>query len=519
VPLTFEPEAPGVPLPGADSRARRLPVPAAVPVGVVGLVVACLLAWRAAMHTGLFDDVFWHRAAGVWMLDHHRVMTRDVFSYTVTGHRWTTPEWGYDVVLAEAVRLLGPIAFWLLSAGVASVTVVVVAVRCRLVGAGWTWTGLLCLETGAAVTLFLDDRPQVVSYLLVALLFLLLTLGHRRRAVLVAVPVLFALWANLHGSFLLGLLVLALEVVAAHAPRRLGRLAVADPLGRRDSITVLAASLAATFVNPFGPGVYRSAFGVTFNPTVRRLIGEWQSPDFHDPATMAVVVVPLAVIVASLLFSRNPLPAVETAVASFLFVSTLDAARFLPYFAIAFCALAAHCPPLPREQLRPSVLVWPVLAILGVALLHGPWEPAGQPAGSVPVAAVASLGKHDGRVFSTYLWNDYLDWAGVPVFVDGRTELYTSTPVLDQYLAVQSLTTDPDRVFDRYRIDTVLWPTDSALARYLARDPAWRLVRRSRVSVVFRRVRPSAAAAARAPARGSVRGAAGVRLAGAAGGA
>src|ERR1019366_7814569 len=70
----------------------------ALPIGVVGLVVGCLIPWRDAIHRGVFDDTFWHRAAGVWMLDHHRVMTHDMFSYTVLGERWITPEWGYDVV-------------------------------------------------------------------------------------------------------------------------------------------------------------------------------------------------------------------------------------------------------------------------------------------------------------------------------------------------------------------------------------------------------------------------------------
>ncbi len=389
MPPTFEPEAPGETRPAAGRRASPLRSIIALPIGLIGVVVGGLLAWRSAMRSGLFDDVFWHRAAGVWMLDHHRVMTHDVFSYTVAGRPWTTPEWGYDVLLAASVRLLGPVAFWLMSAGVATLAVVAVAVLCRMVGAGWTWTGLLCVEAGAAVTLYLDDRPQVVSYFLVALLFLLLALGHRRPRALVAVPFVFAVWANVHGSFLLGLTLLVLQVAAAHLPRRVERVAVVDPLPRRASVVVLLTSVLATFVNPFGPGVYRSAVGVTFNGTIRRLIAEWQSPEFHNPATMAVVVLPIAATVAYLAFSKGTLPAVELIMASFLLVSTLDASRFLPYFAIAWCALAARCSPLPREEVRPNVLVWPLLGVLGLALLHGPWVPAGQPAPSVPVGAVA----------------------------------------------------------------------------------------------------------------------------------
>ena len=56
---------------------------------------------------------------------------------------------------------------------------------------------------------------------------------------------------------------------------------------RRAAGAATCGAVLATLVNPFGPRVYESAFGVTFNSTVRRFIGEWQSPDFHDPATLA----------------------------------------------------------------------------------------------------------------------------------------------------------------------------------------------------------------------------------------
>jgi hypothetical protein len=460
----------------------------ALPVGFIGVAAGCLVAWRSALHNGVFDDTFWHWATGNWMLDHHRVLTHDIYSYTVFGHSWITPEWGYGVLLAESVRLIGPVAFWLLSAGLASLTVIAVAIRSRLLGSGWTWTGLLCVETGVAVTLSLDDRPQMVSYLFLALLLLMLSLARRRRGWLYAVPLLFVLWANMHGSFLLGLGVLALEAITAVVRIRIGRVTVSDPLGARPAVATLFAAVVATLVNPFGPRVYDSALGVTFNSSIRQLIEEWQSPDFHNLAILAVVILPVAVTVAFLAFTRDDVPALELVLAGFLLVSTLQAVRFLPYFAIAWCALAARCSPLRQERVRPTLLVWPVLAVLAVSLLQGPWYPAGTPAASVPVKAVRYLEHRQGRVFSTYLWNDYLDYVGIPEFVDGRTELYTSGPVLRQYLAVDDLTSAPDPILRSYHVEYVLWPTDTALSFYLQEDSRWRVVWKSSQATVFRYV-------------------------------
>jgi hypothetical protein len=477
-------DAAAPPDPHARTQGRR-GLPGALPVGIIGIVAGCLVAWRSALHNGVFDDTFWHWAMGNWMLDHHRVMTHDIYSYTVAGHSWITPEWGYGILLAESVRLIGPTAFWYLSAGLASLTVLAVAGRSRLFGAGWTWTGLLAVEVGVALTLSLDDRPQMVSYFFLALLLLVLTLARRRRGWLYALPLLFVLWANMHGSFLLGLGILVLEAIAALVPIRVGRVTVSDPLAAKPVLVTLAASAVATLINPFGPRVYESALGVTFNSSIRQLIEEWQSPDFHNLAILAVVVLPVMITVGYLALSKAEIPALELVLAGFLLVSTLQAVRFLPYFAIAWCALAARCSPLPQERVRPTVLVWPVTAVLALSLLQGPWWPAGTPAASVPVKAVHYLEHTHGRVFSTYLWNDYLDYVGIPEFVDGRTELYTSGPVLRQYLAVDNLSAKPDPILRSYNVEYVLWPTDSALSLYLQQDANWRVVWKSSQATVF----------------------------------
>jgi hypothetical protein len=280
-------------------------------------------------------------------------------------------------------------------------------------------------------------------------------------------------------------------VGAAGLRRGWGRVSVGEPLGLGPIAATFVASALATLVNPFGLGVYRSALGVTFDQQVRTLIGEWQSPNFHAPALLAVVVLPVAVTVAYLAFSRRAVPAAELVLSAFLLVSCLDAARFVPYFAIAWCAMAASCPPVEEEQLRPSLVVWPLAAVLGLSFLHGPWYPAGTPGSSVPVRAVAYLEHHPGRIFSTYLWDDYLDWVGRTVFVDGRTELYTDNGMLSQYLALDNVSAAPDPVLRAHGVEYVLWPPASALSVYLEHDARWHTVWHSNQAVVLRYVGPA----------------------------
>jgi len=98
-------------------------------------------------------------------------------------------------------------------------------------------------------------------------------------------------------------------------------------------------------------------------------------------------------------------------------------------------------------------------------------------------------------VFATYLWGDYLDSVGRPVFIDGRTELYTGDGVLTRYLALQDVTADPDPVLRSYGVTYVLWTPGTGLSVYLEHDPSWRLVWSSRNAVVLRYVGTTAPAA------------------------
>ena len=88
-----------------------------------------------------------------------------------------------------------------------------------------------------------------------------------------------------------------------------------------------------------------------------------------------------------------------------------------------------------------------------------------------PVAATKFLKHQSGRVFTTYWWGDYMIYEGIPVFVDGRTDMYFGTDILETYVNVASLVIDPDPVFKRWDIRWVLWNTGTALSVYLSQTP------------------------------------------------
>ncbi len=197
------------------------------------------------------------------MLDHHSVIRTDVFSYTVAGRHWLADEWGYEVALAWLVRTFGAGSFWLVSAGSCSAAVLLGAATWRRAGAAWLWTAALSALAAGGLVVGLAVRPQDPSYMFFAAELFLLSLARGRTRWLIALPPLLLVWANVHGSFLLGLGVLGLEVLWSVLPDFAGRLRVSRRLPTRPIAATAAVSFGATFVNPHGVALLGYALHVS----------------------------------------------------------------------------------------------------------------------------------------------------------------------------------------------------------------------------------------------------------------
>lgn len=490
--------ATGSPPTGRRARAvRRL---AAHPAVIVALGAAALLL-HLGMAGSLNTDVFWHLASGQWMLAHHRVLRRDVLTYTVFGRRWVNAEWGFDVLLAWGVANLGPVTYWLLGGGATALALLVAFVGWRRQGASNLWSAAVAIVVALTLSIGVAVRPQDLSYLLFATELVVLVMARAKRRWLWALPPLLLVWANLHGSFLAGVGVVLIEALLATVARLagpdrphpgIGRVRIGAVLRARDAWATLAGVVAAASLNPHGPYLFLYDLRVSAAPQLAS-IQEWQPPDFRNPTVVLTVAVPILVGLVALVLGRHRIEAFDFVLWLGLLVFTLRAIRFDPYLGLALGNLLAGVPVLRNETIRPKLLSWPLALLLGLSILALPHPPPGRPTTKGPLAnpvqAVAWLAHRHGRVFSTYAWNDYLDHVGIPVFVDGRTDLYFGTGILSDYEHIAALTVDPDKVLDRYDVRWVLWPADQPLSIYLAHDPQWRLARRFDLGLVFKRAR------------------------------
>lgn len=457
-------------------------------------------------------DTYWHLATGRWILKHGVVPQSDPFSHSMPGAAWTAHEWLSELVLTGVYQVAGWAGLVALIALLFSGTLAYV-MRFLLARMEPVHALLFTAVTASMLMGHLLVRPHVLGWLLLAMwVGTLVNAGEQGRGPPWWLLVLMVLWANLHGSFTLGLALgaaLALDAVLLCPPRQQRAAA-----WRWAAFVVLA--VVAAMMTPSGwKGLWYTVHVMRMTYALDS-IDEWRSPDFHQPQMLEFWLMLMLVIACAgrvrlpwlrlflvlglthlaLKYQRNV--AVLGLLTPFLMAAplarqwraTAGAGRDAETLDRVFRALAA-----PAQ--RGAMVVSALLAVLlvGIAVQFSRFAPV---AVNTPEAAVQAAVRAGaiGPVLNSYRFGGYLIYSGVPVFMDGRSEMY-GDELLKRYMGALSLQEAEDlpRLLDDYRISwTLLEPHTPALA-LLDRLPGWRRIHADAVAVVH--VRDGGAAGAR----------------------
>ena len=424
-------------------------------------------------------DLFWHLAQGRQTVTEGLARV-DTFSWSVNGLPVLTDQWLGQVIWYEAYAALGWNGIILLRA---LLVAALIAQRRPIVA-------LTAALPAITLTRFAwTERPQLMGLCCFAALVLLLRVSAERPRVLIAVPALILLWANLHASFALGL---AITVIAC------AELWLRRPETRRLVVGVVALSIAVTLLTPSGVSIWTSASGHFLSPP--RVIQEEGVPDVTQPYGFVFAFVVLAVLVTAQLSQPGALRDVALLV-PVLFVS-MTAARHTPFFAVASAPyLAAHAPaavgaiaarfhinvrlPAFAPRVPPVRIDLATAAIAIVAVVSAGLLARGEPnLSAYPTGALSSLPPGPG-VVNDYDWGGFLIWyaPATPVFIDGRLFPYTGAALRD-YETLVSLGPTWRDVLARRGARALLVKPGSALA-VRARDLRWPIVTESASYVLF----------------------------------
>jgi hypothetical protein len=301
------------------------------------------------------------------------------------------------------------------------------------------------------------------------------------------------LWANMHGSFLIGLGFLApfaLEAVLAAPVSERKRTLAAWAL-----FTVPA--VAACLLTPHGLDGLIFPIKLLFMPALNS-IHEWAPPDLLKPGPLQIAVLAAGVV---LIRYRVKAPVVRWAVLLGLLILSLRHQRHEMILGLAGVMLLAE--PLGRamkQQHQPATRPFEGLAA-GVAAVALGFALAGLrlslPITDVrteqtPVRALAAVPDflRNQPVLNTYDFGGYLIAHGVKPFIDGRTDLY-GTEFMARYDAAMAAQPEVlNRILRDYRIRWTILRRDSAAAVFIAGLPDWRTLYTDPQFVVQVRIGP-----------------------------
>ena len=445
-----------------------------------------LLVFFLVIRTPTDTDMWWHLRAGQEMAQRGQILTTDVFSFTRAGAVWTNAFWLADLAMYALYRADGFLALSVAAAALLAVTMLVIL---KQSSTSIQMNVCLILVGAFGLSPFGGVRPQLLSFLLLAVLdFELIRYKQSRQLRPWIFMALFILWANVHGGFIWGLLLLAAFIGGEILNRLIGD--AENVLSWKNIATLSLWSLLAglsTAINPNGVSLWKLPF-YTVQVSLTS-INEWASPDFHR-LDMHPMLWFIFLLFIGLGFAKKiPDWGEILKFVGFAYMAFVSQRSIGPFIVVAIPIVSRTLWLAGTERFKPGAIpaghenyqrqsqkLAPRLAAVmntGIVLVlavsafgRAVWlsDPKLVYA-EFPVEAVKWVKEHKpvGPMFNSYNWGGYLTWAlpEYPVFIDGRADLY-GDELMNGWWDVVNGTDRGFALLDKWKIKLVFlepgWP-------------------------------------------------------------
>ena len=459
-----------------------------------------------------FDgDLPRHILTGNLILQTHRVPTTDSFSFRTIGYPSIPHEWLSQVLFAVVYNWLGLDGIVLFTALIIMLTWGVVY-RQALYKSNSFFSALIITALGVATSqIHVLPRPHIYTYLLTAAWIALLEVVRAGKSQISwTLPVMMLLWVNIHGMFILGLIILSIYLIGDLLENP--SLTWFNTKAARSLLIAAGLSLIATFFSPSGSKIWEAIASLGSNAYITSRVPEYQSPNFHMPETWPFIVILLITVIG---FARSTKKTSWTdllMVVSFTGIA-LYTGRLIPLFAIVVTPITAKAlgdwtrSEFPNNRLsfleenisrinstaNGSIWIFTMVLIAAVLLRSGHALDA-EGRGNVfdqrffPVEAAAWLEIHpqEGHMFNHFDWGGYLLlklWPNYQIFMDGHTHIYGEA-LTREYEQVVTLDDEWQKIFKQYNITWAIIPPDWPLSKELRAD-GWKIVYQDQTAAIL----------------------------------
>ena len=453
-------------------------------------------------------DLGWQLRCGELFWQEHSFCENNQFSVLLENYSWPNHAWGYQAAIYPIFKFAGFNGLTIFNA------LLVTAAFGFLYSAIKNFRfekmlGILAtIYFGWGVFSF-GIRSQLIGFFFFNLTLYLLTKMKERPKLAFLLPLVMLVWANTHGSVILGLVLISLSI----GTTAVGSIRNLWPL--KTLMLTFLMSVLATLINPFGFRIYEEMWRHFSGPIdLSKSIAEWVPP--HPQIQQIIIVTGVAVLVYLLyraFVAAGPWPALNYSlflIPIFAFWA-LKARRNVPFHFVIISysllnALKAKVSPLRNQLaglLSVGVLLYGLIIQLPKAFDYDPCQR------DVPCQAVEFLKKQEpGPIFNRYEWGGFLigHLPEYKIFVDGRMPAWPAsarpsrdgpTTTVSPYTTyLHTLQTRPgwEETLEQHNIDWILISPNTFMDLKLREDPSefgWQEVFRNKNSVVYSRQSPT----------------------------
>ena len=435
-------------------------------------------------------DYFWHFKAGEYMVTHFEILTKDIFSWSLYHSSWISHEWLFEVFLYELSCIFGNMHLFVY---VFSITLLllfflfIVQKKEYLKNVPFS---LLWIVFFTLIFTGLSGRPQLFSFFFLAISVWLIFyyFYHPNSKRIYFLPLISILWSNVHGGssnlpYLLCFLALFCGLFSFSFSK-----IEAQRLSKKQVFTYLLVSvlcIIAVAINPHGITMLFYPYQNMADSLMLSTISEWQPSNLNYLSHYVYFAFALITFLI-MLFSKKKIRLLDFVFYLFFLYLGLKSIRFW-FFSYIVCSLFIFYY-IPKRKVDSYTCLMLVIFSFVLIIIFGKNFSYSKVFSTETLSDSAiSVLKYEKpkRLFNYYDYGAYLIYKNIPVFIDGRADLY-SKYIYKDYQDISRLSYGFPQLIEKYQFDYFIVPKKSGIGSYLNSQSDYELIYHDSQCFIFK---------------------------------
>ena len=454
---------------------------------ILVLISFCLFSMIFVIYE---NDYFWHIKAGEYMVKHHTILTKDIFSWNLVGKYWFSHEWLFEIILYRFYKLFGNLHIYIYTFICFFILLISIFILHKKEYLKNIPFCLIWLVASTILIHFLQARPHLITYVFISfLVYILFDLYNNENSKKIYfIPLISLLWVNIHGgsSNLIYILpiIFIISGLFTFNSSKLENKRYSKKQIIKYSLCIILGFL-PLFINPHGIKMITYPYTNMTNKLMISNITEWQPTNLNNIQHYMYFI--LAFIIFMIMFiSKTKIRLIDFILFLAGLYLGLKSIRFWPFIYI-FMSHSIFYYVKERKKDPGTNIILLILSIFCILVFVSNIPILRlKPPKIVSDKAINILKREKpNKLYNYYDYGGYLIYKDIDVFIDGRADLYSKYNYRD-YLDIFYLKYNYNKLLNKYNFDYLIVPRKSGLSTYLNENNKYDCIFNNKKIVIYK---------------------------------